>query len=271
MLPTLFTTGNLALGCFAVGALFDRAEQGALAAAVLIIAAALVDAFDGMVARLTGTDSRFGMEFDSLADVISFGMAPAWLAYVYCLKSTGPVGLVACVWYVTCTAWRLARFNVQSAGAASGFRGLPSPIAGGTVASFVILVETVTRFPGMMPPLPPAAWPALGAAPWVSAMMAVLGWLMISNTPYLALKGLRLSRPKPLIVPLTVVVFGFVVWSVPQLLFALCLLYIFLGLILRFLTQVRWAEVVAPQLVAWAESRIRPPGRPSASPAKPGR
>jgi CDP-diacylglycerol--serine O-phosphatidyltransferase len=173
------------------------------------------------------------------------------------------------VWYITCTAWRLARFNTAAAAVpTSGFRGLPSPAAAGTVASFVILVETVARFPVAASPVPPHAWAGPWLAAWMSAGLAFLGWLMISNTPYVGLKGLDLKRPKPLQLALTLVTFGFVLWSLPQLLFGLCLVYIFLGLALRFLTQVRWAEVVAPELVAWAEQRMAPREQASPSPAR---
>lgn len=269
VLPTLLTTGNLALGSLALGVLFDRGAEAALTAAVLIIAAGILDALDGMVARLTGSESRFGQEFDSLADVLSFGAAPAWLAYEYGLKALGPVGLAACVWYVTCTAWRLARFNVSAGTGARGFSGLPCPAAAGTVASFVVLIETLARFPSGASFLATSSLPSLPTMSWMSVGMAVLGWLMISKTPYVALKGLRLARPKPLTVPLMLVVFGFVLWSLPQLLFGLCLVYILLGLGLRVLTQVRWAGALAPELAAWAESQVGP--RTDASPSKPDR
>src|SRR5947207_3765898 len=97
-LPTLFTAANLALGCIGVGLLFDRGESGALLCAVLIVVAALTDSLDGRIARATDTCSPFGAEFDSMADVISFGVAPAWLMYVYCLETLWPIGLAAAGW-----------------------------------------------------------------------------------------------------------------------------------------------------------------------------
>lgn len=236
MLPTLMTTGNLAMGCLGVALLLDRGQDAALTCAILILVAGLLDGFDGVVARLTKTASRFGMEFDSLADMVSFGVAPAMLAYGYSLKAMGTIGLVACVWYVTCTAWRLARFNTTEEEIVPGFRGLPSPAAAGTVASFVILVETTARLrfeliAGLSP-----AWASTSAAPWVSGGLAILGWLMISNTPYLSIKGINFARPR-LGLAFAVIVFAYVLISLPQLLFPLCLAYIFLGLATRFLTR----------------------------------
>ncbi len=252
LLPTLMTTGNMVMGCLVVAFLFDRGAEIALTCAILILVAGLLDVFDGLVARATDASSRFGMEYDSMADIVSFGVAPAWLLFVYCLKGFWPVGLAACVWYVTCTAFRLARFNAQVENRVVGFSGLPCPAAAATVASFVILMETIPRLSFVQSiPLQEGLFHTI--APWVAGGMAGLGWLMVSRTPYLALKGFDFHRPRPIRLVLATVVFGFVLWSLPQLLFPLSLVYIFLGLIASFLTRVRWAEVVAPAWVEWAE------------------
>ncbi len=265
MLPTLMTTGNLAMGCLGVALLLNRGQDAALTCAVLIIIAGLLDGFDGVVARLTRSSSRFGMEFDSLADMVSFGMAPAMLAYAYSLKAMGTIGLVACVWYVTCAAWRLARFNAtEEEDTVPGFRGLPSPAAAGTVASFVILVETTARLKFQLVAGLSPEWAHASAAPWVSGGVAVLGWLMISNTPYLSMKGINFARPR-LGLAFAVIVFAYVLISLPQLLFPLSLAYIFLGLATRFLTRVRWAELLAPTLVEWAGKLVAPKSGQSAN------
>ena len=252
MLPTLITTGNLVTGCLIVGFLFDRGAEMALTGAILILIAIALDVLDGLVARATNTTSRFGMELDSMADLVSFGVAPAWLAYVYCLKGLWPVGMAACVWYVTCAALRLARFNSESENRVSGFSGLPSPAAAATVASFVILIETLPRFTFIHLSATPEVMVA-ALAPWVTVAMGAIGWLMISHTPYLALKGVNLHRPRPLRLVFAAVIFGFIIWSFPQLLFAVLMIYIFTGIVAVLLTRVRWAEVVAPAWVAWAE------------------
>lgn len=252
LLPTLMTTGNLILGCLVVACLFDRGTDLALTCAILILLAGLLDVFDGVVARATNTSSHFGMEFDSMADVVSFGVAPAWLLYIYCLDGFGFVGLAACVWYITCTAFRLARFNARVEDRVTGFSGLPSPAAAATIASFVILMETFSRL-SFAQAMPSIDILARAVAPWVSVGLAGLGWLMVSRTPYLALKGIDFHRRRSIRLVLAAVVFGFVLWSLPQLLFPLALLYVFLGLVASFLTRVRWAEVVVPAWVEWAE------------------
>jgi len=260
LLPTLFTTGNLVMGCLAIIMLLDGNESAALVAAMAIFAGAIFDLFDGMIARLTGSTSDFGAEFDSLSDLVTFGVAPAMLAYEYCLKSLGPVGVIAACWYATCTAWRLARFNSATENRMSGFSGLPSPAAALTIASFVILMETATKYPlSLWPPVPNMQ---AAIAPLVAFMVAMVGGLMVSRVPYLSGKGVNTAKPRPMKTVLAVVVFLFVAFSIPQLLFGLALVYILLGLVLRFLTSVRWAEVVAPALVAWAEN-MSSPGRPA--------
>ena len=260
LLPNLLTTANLVLGCIAIALLFDRAEEGAMIASVLIIVAGVLDFSDGLIARLTNTTSRFGLEYDSLADMVSFGVAPAWLAYVFCLKSMGGVGLAAVVWYITCTALRLARFNTAAPRSIPGFSGLPCPAAAGSVASFVILAESIAEFPFTLNPAPFSVWSytllGSGVPVMLSFGLGVLGWLMVSRTPYLGFKGLALARPKPLRLMVSIVVFGFLIWSLPQLLFGIAMLYILSGLVSRMLVHVRWAEVVAPAWVEWAEAML---------------
>jgi CDP-diacylglycerol--serine O-phosphatidyltransferase len=256
ILPTLFTTGNLVMGCLSIIMILDGGEGAALACAAAIFAGAIFDLFDGMIARLTGSTSDFGAEFDSLSDLVTFGVAPAMLAYVYCLSSLGAVGVIAACWYATCTAWRLARFNSAAENHFGGFSGLPSPAAALTVASFIVLMETATRYPlSLFPPMPDMQ---AVLAPGVAFMVAMLGGLMVSRVPYLSGKGVNTAKPRPMRTVLAVVVFLFVAFSIPQLLFGVALIYILLGLVLRFLTSVRWAEVVAPALVAWAENMSAP-------------
>jgi len=266
-LPTLFTAANLALGCIGVGLLFDRGEAGALMCAILIIVAALSDSLDGRIARATNTCSEFGGQFDSMADVISFGVAPAWLVYVYCLGSLWPVGMAAAVWYITCTAFRLARFNANVENKAGAFNGLPSPIAASTAASFVIMMETLHRL-YFMPPEAVSSDLSLqqAIAPWAAGALGILGWLMISTTPYLSLKGFDLARPRPVRLVVAGLVFVYVIWSLPQLLFPISLLYIFGGLIANFLVRVHWIEVIAPRVVQRAERLLAGPRHVPATP-----
>src|SRR5215470_18274101 len=123
LIPSLFTAGNLMCGFFSVIATFNGEF---INAAGFIILANILDGVDGYAARLTKTTSRFGMEFDSLADVVSFGVAPAVLVYIWALVPWHTWGWVAACTYVTCGALRLSRFNVQAQGVSkSHFVGLP--------------------------------------------------------------------------------------------------------------------------------------------------
>ena len=135
LLPTLFTVGNLFCGFSSL----VQAFMGALGwAALLIVIAGILDGLDGRIARLTGTTSEFGLEFDSLADIVSFGIAPAFLIYAWALTPLGRVGWLIAFLYVVCAAMRLARFNIQRFVADKRyFVGLPTPAAAGTLACLV--------------------------------------------------------------------------------------------------------------------------------------
>lgn len=139
VLPNLMTTGNLLFGFFAVMA----AIKGEfMQAAYAIVAAAFFDQMDGRLARLTRSTSKFGAEYDSLCDLVSFGMAPAVLLYQWALQPYGRLGWVACFLFVACGALRLARFNVQANVVEKNyFQGLPIPMAAGIVASSVLAFD----------------------------------------------------------------------------------------------------------------------------------
>jgi len=136
ILPSLFTTGNLFCGYYSI----LKSIHGDFAfAGLLILAAGICDVLDGRVARMTKTQTRFGMEYDSIADVVSFGMAPALLGYLWALKPYGRAGVAVCFLYAACGALRLARFNTLSADQPkSYFIGLPSPAAAIAIASLAI-------------------------------------------------------------------------------------------------------------------------------------
>lgn len=142
ILPNLFTTAALFCGFYAILAAIDSRFN---VACVLVLVAMVFDAFDGRVARLTGTSSDFGVQYDSLSDLISFGLAPALLMYQWTLylADTLPLvpsrlGWMAAFVYVCCAALRLARFNVQSAETDKAFfNGLPSPAAAGVIVGVV--------------------------------------------------------------------------------------------------------------------------------------
>ena len=176
ILPSLFTTGNLFLGFWAViKTMHGQYEE----AAPLIAWAIVLDLLDGYIARLTGTTSEFGGELDSLADVISFGVAPAVLAYAWAFGTIERVGWLAAFLFVVCGALRLARFNVQRNVVDSRyFVGLPIPAAAAQVAAWVIFM-----------PQPLASRTEAAVA---VAMMTVWAFLMVSTFRYRSFKKLDL-------------------------------------------------------------------------------
>lgn len=181
LLPNLFTTGGLFGGFFAIIA----ASQGRIeAACVAIFVAAILDGLDGRVARLTNTQSEFGVQYDSLADLVSFGMAPAMLMYHWALLSLrldgvtqGKIGWLGAFLYAACAALRLARFNSQVAVVDKRwFIGLASPAAAGLVAS-AVWVSHEFGWTGEE-----LRYPAL-------ALTVIAGLLMVSRIRYNSFKG----------------------------------------------------------------------------------
>jgi len=166
LLPNLLSLGNMYCGLaaiFAVGA--GEVER----AAWLVILAILFDAFDGKVARLTGSTSEFGKQLDSLSDLVSFGIAPALLIYeVVMTRDSRAAALIAAV-YATTTALRLARFNIGRASKSRHFIGLPAPAAGGVVASYTLFTS---------------AYGYEVATLLVGPLILALALLMISPVPY---------------------------------------------------------------------------------------
>jgi CDP-diacylglycerol--serine O-phosphatidyltransferase len=178
LLPSLFTMGNIFLGFWAI----IKGLRGDFpVAALAIVAAGILDGLDGRIARLTGTESEFGKEFDSLADVITFGMAPALLAFFWGLEEFPRVGWLVPLFFVVCGATRLARFNVQTKVADKRFfAGLPIPAAAGTVTS-VLFFDPDRDW---------RTWMAGG----LLGLMLLLGFLMVSTVRYRSFKEVDLRR-----------------------------------------------------------------------------
>jgi CDP-diacylglycerol--serine O-phosphatidyltransferase len=251
-LPTLFTAGNVFLGFYSMmeafqGALLNsQASAGASGhfrnAAIAIGAAVFLDGLDGRIARLTKTVSDFGREMDSLADVISFGMAPAVLAYAWGIEFAGAppapflvehlhrAGYFCAFLYLLCGAMRLARFNVQAnpvpknPGRADRkyFVGMPIPAAAGMVASVVYAFVDSG----------PLQWWI-----WSTALLGLLGllsFLMVSTWRYPSFKDLSLVHPRS---PLTIVLAGVVillVWDFSQpMLLGMSVCYSLSGIVIR--------------------------------------
>jgi CDP-diacylglycerol---serine O-phosphatidyltransferase len=139
IVPNFVTTANMFCGFYSVIA----AIQGDfITASWAIMAASVFDMLDGRVARLAKATSQFGVEYDSLSDLISFGMAPAVLLYLWALRPYGRLGWLAAFLYLACGALRLARFNVTTQAQPKGyFQGLPIPMAAGVIATFIIFIQ----------------------------------------------------------------------------------------------------------------------------------
>jgi len=246
-LPTLFTAGNIFLGFLAI----LRSIHGALTAAggqlgsnshfevaaKAIGVAVVLDGLDGRIARLTNTVSDFGREMDSLADVITFGIAPAVLAYCWGVQTVKPgpflpdhrAGIFIAFLFLLCGAARLARFNVQTNPVPKNpgrpdrkyFVGLPIPAAAGMVAAVVYACDCV----------PLEQW--LFCILWL-ALLALLSFLMVSTWRYPSFKEVNLTGPRS---PLTVILFGaliYLIWNYSQpVLLALAILYVSTGIFIR--------------------------------------
>lgn len=215
ILPCFLTTVALLSGFYAI---ISSINGNFLHAAVAIIVAAVFDGLDGRVARMTGTTSQFGMEYDSLCDLVSFGVAPAILSYQWALESYGRYGWLAAFLYVATTALRLARFNsLASEGSPKNFIGLPCPAAAGMIATTVLFC----RFLGATNTVKHVA---------ILALVYVLSYLMVSNIQYLSFKNPATSRAKAFQVVVSMVLVLIVVATEPQVtLFGLGLVYVFSG------------------------------------------
>ena len=218
LLPNLLTTAALLAGFYAiVVAMAGRYE----ASAVAIYVAMLLDGADGRIARMTNTQSAFGAEYDSLSDMVSFGLAPALVTYEWALSELGNVGWLAAFFYAAATALRLARFNTQSGIADKRyFQGLPCPAAAAVVAG---LVWIATDF----------AMSGRDLAGVACAVTVLCGALMVSTMRFYSFKDLDLRGRVPFVAMLLVVaVFVFVSSDPPLVLFGASLLYALHGPVL---------------------------------------
>ena len=210
LLPNLLTTGALFGGFYAVLSGFSGSYE---LAAIAIFVAMVFDGLDGRVARMTNTQSDFGVQYDSLSDMVSFGIAPAIVIYGWGLTGLGKVGIAAAFVYASCAALRLARFNVQSTLSNSKiFIGLPSPAAAAFIAGFVWSAHSVD--------------PSMFVSGFTALLTAVAGLLMVSNFKYPSFKQIDLRGKVPFVVILSIVM-AFVVITIdpPRILFLLSLGY----------------------------------------------
>ena len=230
ILPNLFTTASLFLGflgiIWTVSGHYDRT-------ALLIIFGMFMDGLDGKIARLTNTSTDFGIQYDSLADLVTFGVAPAFLMYNFALHNFGRVGIAVAFLFVVCAALRLARFNVTTSPSNKRFfSGLPSPPAGCTLGCFVFF----------SPLLPDAIQ---GAIPWFCLFYtAIVALLMVSNIRYASFKEFGVFRAHPfrsiflyVVLPIALIIAN------PRIFcFMLTLAYVVSGLIHTYVVLPRMAK-----------------------------
>ena len=223
ILPNLFTTASLCTGFMAIiWASHGDFEWSAMG----ILFSALMDGLDGKVARLTRTSSEFGVQYDSLADLAAFGVAPAFMVHAWMIDDFGRLGVAVAFLFAACSALRLARFNV---GVSSGvpkkfFIGLPTPAAGCTLAALVLFVPYLPNFlQGLVP----------GFCLLLTALLAIL---MVSRVRYYSFKEygfLKTHRYQSMVT--AIVLFSLIVAAPKVLGFLLFFAYVILGIVYTFI------------------------------------
>lgn len=231
IVPTLFTLSNLAAG---VVSILLSSNDHYTSAAWAIITGICMDMIDGRVARWAGATSEFGVELDSLCDLVTFGLAPVVLMYHVALSSLGRPGYAIAIFFAAAAALRLARFNVRAHGGepSAYFLGLPVPAAAGIVASFVLSYElfgdvsfTSKTIPVLMKRMPLF----FNAIPLV---MVLLAFLMVSNVQYGTFKKMKLGRPKSIQSLILLMASLLLIFTYPQnMIFIVFSLYVLSGLI----------------------------------------
>lgn len=216
IIPNLFTSASLFGGFYAIVAALDG---NFYYAGVAILISFLLDGMDGKIARMTNTSSRFGMEYDSLADLVAFGVAPAILIFTWALRPFGRFGWLAAFVYLVCGALRLARYNIQVETIESkSFNGLPTPAAASLVATTVLLF---TYYGG-----------GDGTTKHITILLFtfLLAYLMVSNIKYHSFKEVDLSRKRPFMVLVGIILLLIIIAQEPHImLFLLTLGYIMSG------------------------------------------
>jgi CDP-diacylglycerol--serine O-phosphatidyltransferase len=215
ILPNLFTTGSLFAGFYSMVASTNGDFR---TAAIWILVSSIFDGLDGKVARLTGTESKFGVEYDSLADLVSFGVTPGLLMYCWALRPFGRLGWLASFLFVACAALRLARFNVQVTTVESKrFVGLPTPAAASMVSLTVLLFSHF-------------GWPSSFKKLAILILIYLLAFLMVSNFRYYSFKDPEIIKRQPFFFLVAAVLLLTIIAAMPvQMLFILFIGYIFSG------------------------------------------
>ena len=223
ILPNLFTLAALFGGFYSI----VMAMNGSFTlAAYGVLFAMLFDSLDGRVARMTNTQSAFGEQMDSLSDMVSFGVAPALIAYIWALKGLGRWGWIAAFVYCACAALRLARFNVNTGVVDKRwFQGLPSPAAAALVVGFIWVMDDYGVVRGQDGTI---TWYAMS---WVMfALTLYAGLTMVTNAPFYSFKDINFKRSVPFAVVVSIpLVIALINIHAPSVLFAVFAIYGFSG------------------------------------------
>jgi len=243
LIPSLFTVANLLCGYYASIAALVGGKEDFDHAAKAIGLAILFDSVDGRIARMTGTNTEFGVQFDSLADVVSFGIAPAILAYAWGFRyafagnsefhQVGEFAWICCLTFLICTAWRLARFNVKGMepGGNKNFVGMPTPAAAGVVAAIIHSRHGMNG----MEPVNNQFWAYL-----LFALLLILVGFMISTVRYYSFKDIPWTRKQPSVTIILMFLLVAVIWRYSeQALIIIAGTYAIVGLILHVVRFVR--------------------------------
>ncbi len=241
LIPNLLTTGNLFSGLFAILSIFNGSY---LAAGVAILVAVIFDMLDGKSARWTNSTSQFGVEYDSLADLVSFGVAPGLLVYVWAMREHGMVGEAVMFAFVACGALRLARYNVMVATTESKyFTGLPIPAAASVVGTLVIFDHHVGGFAVEMRPL------------MVLVMTLALAFLMVSTIKYRSFKDIKFRKSHA---------FNYLVWAILGLMLVVAWPQLMLFLVFAGYALLGPLEKLGTLIVRGAGKRMPVPAEPPA-------
>ena len=220
ILPNLLTTGALFFGFYAI----IQASSGRFeTAAIAVLIATVLDGLDGRVARLTNTSSDFGKEYDSLSDVICFGLAPTLILFDWTLHAIGKIGWLCAFLYVSATALRLARFNTQPSHDSVYFQGLPCPMAGAFLVSWMWIMETTVGR-------------EIESLTIIATLLVVLLALgMVSTVPYPSFKNFGMKGQVPFLTSVGVVfIIALISFDPPKVVFTLITAYLISGPVVWF-------------------------------------
>ncbi len=217
VLPNTLTLCSMLLGFYSILSSLQGNYEHAAGA---ILFATIFDGLDGWVARLTNSTTKFGIELDSLSDLVSFGVAPAVMMYKWALAPFGRIGWAAAFWFMACGALRLARYNVQMGSTESkSFTGMPIPGAAGIVASLVLFYHDVSDV-------------ALGKNIFILVLTILLAFLMVSTLKYHGAKEINFKQRKPFWILVAFVLVVAIVIIHPQIsLFIFAMIYLIGGII----------------------------------------